>query len=92
MGGGQPHAGPPETDCKAAHHPTRPTEHPTAPQPLESIPQESGAQRSQFPGAVPSCPHEQHSRYWQRSPMKEGRQRQLGWLPWLTVQLPLLRQ
>ena len=34
----------------------------------------------------------QHSRYWQRSPMKVGRQRQLGWLPWLTVQLPLFRQ
>ena len=61
--------------------------------PKEQPPGE-GTRQPDLPGAVPSRAHpsRQHSRYWQRSPMKVGRQRQLGWLPWLTVQLPLFRQ
>lgn len=44
------------------------------------------------PHPPPTPPGRPHSRYWQRSPMKVGGQRQLGWLPWFTVQLPLLWQ
>lgn len=92
--------------CRAPHHPGSPdnipqrggpgspTSQALSPEVAEEHPPEEGGPAVRPPRRSPATltTGRQHSRYWQRSPMKVGRQRQLGWLPWLTVQLPLFRQ
>lgn len=80
-----PKRGGPGSPTSQALSPGVPKEHP----PEEGGP---GSPTSQVLSPATLAMGRQHSRYWQRSPMKVGRQRQLGWLPWLTVQLPLFRQ